>query len=90
MANLLLLLLLLLHGNATHRYVFVGLRQHSNEHVDEHDHHTPAVRSKHEFSDKLRQVVSLVDRERVNGRQTVDGEVQRLNNLEQAANIIIM
>ena len=59
---ILLLDLLLLHANATNRDVFVGLGQHGNEHVDEHYDHTSAVRSKHEFSDKLCQIVSLIDR----------------------------
>ena len=61
------------------------MRQHSDEHVDQHDDHARAVRAEHEFADELRQIVSLVDSEDVDRRQSVDGEVQRLNDLEQAA-----
>jgi len=61
------------------------LRQHSDEHVNEHDDHAGAVSSEHEFADKLCQFVSLVESEDVDRRQTVHGEVERLDDLEQAA-----
>jgi len=50
-----------------------------------HDDHARTVRSKHEFADELRQIVAFVDPEDVDRRQSIHGEVQRLNDLEQAA-----
>lgn len=61
------------------------MRQHSNEHVNEDDHHAAAVKPKHEFTNELRQVMTLVDSKHVDRREAVDGEVQRLNDLPQAA-----
>jgi len=72
--------------NSTDRNGFVGLRQHGDQHVDKHDHHTAAVASEHEFADELGQVVALVQSEDVDRGQAVHGKVQRLNDLEQAAN----
>ena len=74
-------------SNATYRDSFVSLREHGDEHVDKHNDHARAVRSKHEFADELRQIVTLVDSENVDRRQSVHGEVQRLNDLEQAAHM---
>jgi len=44
---------------------FVGLRQHGDEHVDQHDDHARAVAAEHEFADELGQLVALVDPEDV-------------------------
>jgi len=72
-------------SDLTNRDGFVGLCQHGNEHIDQHDDHAAAVSSKHEFSHKLCQVMTLIDSEDVDWRQPVHGKVQRLNDLEQAA-----
>ena len=67
-----------------YRDSFVGLREHRNEHVDEHDDHASAVAAEHQFADELGHVMTLVDSEDFHGCQAVDGEVQRLHRLEQA------
>jgi len=61
------------------------LRQHGNKHVDEHDDHAATIRAEHEFPDELGQVMSLAYSEHFDGRQAVDGEVERLYDLEQTA-----
>ena len=73
-----------MNSDQTNRYSLVGLRQHGDEHVNENDHHAAAVSSKHKFSNKLGEMVRFVDSEDFDRRQTVDGKVQRLNDLKQA------
>ena len=67
----------------TDRDGFIGLRQHRNEHVDEYDHHATAVCAEHQLADKLCQVVAMFYGKDLNRSQTVHGEIECLNRLEQ-------
>ena len=73
------------HAGATDRYLLEGAAEHCDEHVDEDDRHDAAVRAVHELADELREAVLLFQFEVCDVDEPVDGEVQRLDDLEEAA-----
>ncbi len=66
----------------THRYGLEGAAKHCNQHVDEYNDHDSTVCAEHEFSDELCEFMLLLQLEVVYVDQTIDGEVQRLNDLK--------
>ena len=70
----------------THRDVLVGVAEHGNEHVEQDDNGDEAVGAKHELAHKLREVMLLLQLKVFDVHEAVDGKVQRLQDLKQAAN----
>ena len=70
----------------THGDVLVGVAEHGNEHVEQDYDGDEAVGAEHELAHELREVVLLLQLKVFDVHEAVDGKVQRLQYLKQAAN----
>ena len=74
-------------GQVTHRDVLVGVAEHGNEHIQEDNNRDETIRPKHELAHELCEVMFRLQFKVFDVHEAVDGKVQSLQYLEQAASI---